>query len=333
MKPTLVLLCLLMTTGAALPASAQQVSGVDAPLSQFVRRIHQDAQGNMWFGTNGDGVIRYDGATLRAFGPRDGFGGYAVRGIVEDADGNVWFGTERGLTRFDGGGFTNHLIVDGPVEPGFNDIWALTIDSRGTIWVGTLEGASTFDGETFVRVDLPEVEPDLSRGVTSARIVHAIREDSRGRMWFATNGGVFIRDGDELTNISEQDGLCGNVVNDVLEARDGSVWFATHHHGVCRLKDGEFISYGPADGVEGTEAWSLFEDSAGNIWFPTEHFGVFRYDGETFERFDQEDGLLSQAVQCTYEDRQGRIWAGGHMGLFRSDGEGFVSLTKSLPWP
>lgn len=301
-------------------------------ISPFVRRIHQDHRGHMWFGTNGDGVIRHDGSSLQGFSLGEGLGGDAVRGIVEDADGNVWFGTSGGLTRWDGTTFTNFTIGDGPAHPGSDDVWALTIGSDGTIWVGTLTGASTFDGRTFTPFDLPETEPDHSRGVTSSRIVHSIIEDSRGRMWFATTGGVFIRDGAELKNISTADGLCGDVVNDVLEAPDGSFWFATHHHGVCRLKDGAFTHFGSADGVEGEEAWDLFADRAGNVWFPTEHHGVYRYDGASFRRFGQEDGLLSPAVQCTFEDHQGRIWVGGYRGLYRHDGKGFVNLTKELPW-
>ena len=316
-------------------ASAQPAPDalVERQITPFVRRIHQDQRGRLWFGTNGDGVIRYDGASLAYFDAREGFAGFAVRGIVEEADGTLWFGTERGLMRYDGAGFTHVLIKDGPVFPGFNDVWALTIDREGAIWVGTLEGASRFDGETFTPFELPETAPDWSRGVTSARIVHAIREDDRGRLWFATNGGVFIRDGDELTNISTADGLCGDAVNDVLFARDGSTWFATHHHGVCRLQDGKFTHFGPADGVEGIEVWSLFEDDAGNIWFPTEGHGVYRFDGTAFTNFGPDNGLLSGAVQCVAQDRSGRIWAGGYPGLYRRDGERFVNLTRELPWP
>jgi ligand-binding sensor domain-containing protein len=112
--------------------------------------------------------------------------------------------------------------------------------------------------------------------------VRRIHQDHRGDMWFGTPGGVFVWDGTKLENISTADGLCGDAVNDILEARDGSFWFATHHNGVCRLKDGKFTHFGTADGVQGDEAWDLFIDGAGNIWFPTEHFGVYRYDGNGF---------------------------------------------------
>lgn len=53
-------------------------------LSPFVRRVFQDRTGNLWFGTNGDGVIRYDGNSLEYFSTDDGFGGITVRGMVQD---------------------------------------------------------------------------------------------------------------------------------------------------------------------------------------------------------------------------------------------------------
>ena len=48
---------------------------IDAQISPFVRRIFQDKSENLWFGTNGDGVIRYDGDSLEYFSINEGFGG------------------------------------------------------------------------------------------------------------------------------------------------------------------------------------------------------------------------------------------------------------------
>ena len=113
---------LAMTLAAGALAQPRPDPLLDRQLSRFVRRIREDQRGHLWLGTNGDGVIRYDGASLQPFGPREGFGGYAVRGIVEEADGTLWFATEGGLTRYGGSGFTRVPIQDGPVSPGFNDV-------------------------------------------------------------------------------------------------------------------------------------------------------------------------------------------------------------------
>jgi len=80
---------------------------IDGQLCQHVRKIYQDRSGNLWFGTNVYGLMRYNGDTLEYFGERDGLGRGRITGIVEDKYGNVWFGTYNGLTKFDGRSFTN----------------------------------------------------------------------------------------------------------------------------------------------------------------------------------------------------------------------------------
>ncbi len=298
-------------------------------ISDYIRRIFQDKKGHLWFGTNGDGVCRYDGDSLEYFSVNEGFDGVAVRGIVEDQVGNVWFGTERGLTKFDGTCFTNFKEKDGLIG---SDVWSITIDSQGMIWVGTLDGVSRFNGKVFTPFVIPAAKPDYSRGVTSAHIVHSIMEDRKGRMWFASNAGAYMFDGATLTNISEKDGLCDNSVNDIFEDNAGNVWFATHHNGVCRWDGKAFTHISTKDGVTGTEAWKLYADRSGNIWFPIEHSGLYRYDGKVFTNFHRKQGLHSEAIQCFLEDREGRIWAGGAFGLFRFDGNSFSPVTKNGPW-
>ena len=309
--------------------SAPKVAQNIGPLSPFVRRISQDKSGNLWFGTNGDGVIRYGGDAPEYFSIDTGLGGVAVRGIVEDKDGNIWFGTEGGITKYDGDSFTNFTEKDGLVN---SDVWSILVDSKGTIWIGTLQGVSRFDGKEFTPFTIPEVEPDHSRGISSSKMVHCIMEDRQGKMWFGTSGGAFVYDGTSFTNITEKEGLCNNTVNCILEDQSGSIWFATHHKGVCRFDGTSFTHITSKDGVNGTEAWDLYEDRSGNIWFPIENSGVYRYDGRSFTNFQKEHGLTSNAIQCTFEDKEGRLWLGGWKGLFRYDGKSIFTVGKNGPW-
>ena len=125
---------------------------------------------------------------------------------------------------------------------------------------------------------------------------------------------------------------CNNVVNDILEDKQGNIWFATHHQGVSRY-DGKSFENFTRDGViEGAETWSLFMDRTGNIWFPAENFGVYRFDGKTFTNFQKPEGLASSAIQCFFEEKDGRILTGGWLGLFRFDGKSFSAVTKDGPW-
>ncbi|MGQ0551815.1 MAG: ligand-binding sensor domain-containing protein [Planctomycetota bacterium] len=315
--------------GANQPDADAPAPPPDDPISQFVRRIHEDRRGHMWIGTNGDGVARWNGEALEYFSLPQGFSGVAVRGIVEGADGSLWFGTEGGLTKFDGASFTNYTVRDGLVS---DDVWCLAFDRRGELWVGTLQGVCRFDGARFTPFELPEAEPDPMVGVTSARMVRSITEDRAGRLWFGTNGGAYVYDGKLLRNYNEADGLSNDNVNSILEDRNGRFWFATQHNGVCYLDGETFTSVTDADGVEGTEVWDLFMDRSGAIWFPVENSGLYRFNGKTFQRYREAEGLTSNAIQCTHQGRDGRLWFGGHRGLFRLEGEAIVAVTRVGPW-
>ena len=335
---------------------------VEEPISQFVRRIFEDQEGNLWLGTNGNGVARISNLKgnpiLEYFTLYDGFNGSAVRSILEDLEGNVWFGTNRGINKFDGKEFYNYGVKDGLVD---NDVWSMSFDDKGVLWVGTYAGVSKFDGKQFYDFRLPATQPDSTRGVTSPHIIHAIMQDSRGYMWFGSNGGVFIikdiNAPEKLIIISESEGLCNDMVNDFLEDQYGNIWFATHHKGICRiestaidtyLKSGNrnalssgFLEYNTDNEVNGVEAWSLYEDQSGDIWFPTEGFGVYRYNHQKdqFTNYHKKEGLVSGAIQCVHQDKSGNIWLGGYEGLFKylpqsniSGKDTIISVSRKGPW-
>ncbi len=58
--------------------------------------IEEDAQGNMWFGTLGTGVWKYDGTHFTNYTTEDGLPSNEIRSIKKDKNGTLWFGTGYG---------------------------------------------------------------------------------------------------------------------------------------------------------------------------------------------------------------------------------------------
>lgn len=58
-----------------------------------------DQAGNLWFGSNGEGVYCYDGNVFTHFTEKDGLDNNIVYAILEDNAGNIWVGTKTGLNR------------------------------------------------------------------------------------------------------------------------------------------------------------------------------------------------------------------------------------------
>lgn len=158
----------------------------------LVWSIREDRSGNLWFGTNGSGVIRHDGEVFTRFTTREGLANDFVFSILEDRRGNLWFGTNGGLSRHDGAAFTTYTTSDGL---GSHDVWAMIEDRSGNLWLGTGGGGATrFDGTSFMTVS----EKD---GLGNGH-VQSLLEDRSGRLWIGTSGGAYQFDGQRAVHIT-----------------------------------------------------------------------------------------------------------------------------------
>lgn len=82
--------------------------------NNFIYCIIQDSRDNVWFGTDGNGLVKYDGTGFSFFDETSGLGDNVVYSIIEDTEGDLWLSTaSAGLQRFDGETFTNFLASEG----------------------------------------------------------------------------------------------------------------------------------------------------------------------------------------------------------------------------
>lgn len=341
-KLTLVLFALVSTScGGQVPPTptpaVQQIttfpqihSNLNGMVREFVRVMYQDTKGNYWFGTNGNGIIRYDGQTLEAVAIEDVHPYMAVREIVEDKAGHVWFGTSEGLLQYDGKKFTSFSLKGGLLH---KEIWGLALDKSGQIWVGTIKGVQIFDGKTFTPFLLPETMVENPQHMLSDKLVFKFVEDRNGTMWLATDGnGIFKYKNGEFTHLTAKNGLTDNNAADILEDKQGNIWIGTFYGGVSRF-DGKTYTNFTKDGViKGEEIGNLYEDHQGNVWFSVENQGVYRYNGTDFIQFTTKNGLTSNGVQSIFEDNKGQIWLGSWQGICVYDGEKFVNAVEKEPW-
>lgn len=297
-------------------------------IGEYVRRIFEDAEGNLWFGTNSEGVGKFDGKGLLYYTTRNGLSGNQVTAIMEDADKNIWCATQGGVSRFDGKHISNFTTADGLAD---NWVWSLYQDSKGTIWAGTLKGVCRFDGTKFTSFALPATNAAHPTSHLSPTRICAITEDKSGNLWFGTDGGgAYSFDGNAFTNFTTSDGLCDNNITSILKDSKGNIWFGSMNGGLSRYDGKSFTNFSQQDGnIGNNEVWNIYEDKKGNIWFSSEGFGVYRFGGNKLTNFGEKQGLGIKAVQTIYEDSKGRLWIGGGGGLYRFDEkDSFFNVTR-----
>ncbi len=317
---------------------------IDGQLCQHLRKIFQDSYGNLWFGTNVYGLMRYDGDTLEYFDEGNGLDGGRITGIVEDQYGNVWFGTASGLHKYIPAEnsseihFENYAAKQGLGE---KEIWSLMIDREGLFWVGTLKGVYQFDGQSFEPVELPKAAVADTSTIMSFDRITAIIQDQDGGIWFGRDGfGITRMYQDRFEHFTQENGLPSNSIHSLMEDQEGNVWIGSMYGGLARWNDEGITKFPFGNPIKGWEIGALFEDSQSRVWFASENHGIYRYNPDTdlFDHFHKENGLLTDGILSIYEDRSGRYWMGGWGGLFRYFPESqdtshlFMPVTKTGPW-
>lgn len=176
-------------------------------LSRFaVYSILKDKKGNVWFGTQAQGVCRYDGKFFKWFTDK-GLSGSAVLALCEDSKGNLWFGNNgAGLFKYDGISLINITEEKGLGNKEFK--------VNGKSGPGTL-----------------------------ARI-YSICEEKPGELWIGTvDAGVWKYDGSRLRNYTIKDGLTSNAINVIYKDKIGDLWFGTDSDGLFKFNGKSFTNF------------------------------------------------------------------------------------------
>ena len=308
----------------------------------------QDKNGNLWFGTTGEGVYHYDGKLFTQFTVKDGLSNNNVWSILEDRTGNIWFGTTDGLCRYNG-----KNIIRIPISGNFahtissnnyynelsteNTVWSIMQDKSGKIWFGTGDGIYCYDGKIFTR--FLDNENIINKDSLRLKMVDCMLEDKHGNLWFGSGcppgmEGICRYDGKNLDSFKPKN---ERWIRNMIEDKNGNILFATRNKGVCSYDGKSFSFISTSPGMVLGSMMSCLEDKAGNTWLASDYGkelndtvgGVWRYDGKNFTKFSTKDGLTNNSVFLIMEDRSGNIWMGTrNIGLYRYDGKTIASFSE-----
>ncbi len=295
-------------------------------VSDYIRCMLEDKEGNIWFGTNSDGVCRYNGRQFVYFTTKEGISGNAIRKMVEDKEGNIWMATNNGLTMYNGKTFRVFTEEDGLPS---NDTWSMLYNSKGEIWVGTMKGVCKLKDDRFTAVDLPVYSSSKCFTRFTPKLVWTIYEDKGGNIWFGTDGdGVKMFDGKTVRRYTEDDGLAGNNVLSITEDKTGRLWFGTWGKGVSCYDKKLFTNYNNTNGLAGNDVWSMMVDKQGYLWVGTLGKGITRFNGAAFTTYTEKDGFTRNHVQSIMQTKDGQMWFGFSGGVFLLRNSQLINFIK-----
>ncbi len=270
----------------------------DGLANEYVFAIDIDSQGYKWFGTNGGGMSRYRDGEWKTYFPMHGLADYWIYAFDEMANGDLWIGTWAGANLLKASTGEMETYVKELVNEW---VYGIAIDKKQRVWFATEGGISMFDGgqwSSFTHADGVGASNESNLPISintglGTRSRHNLDILSEGRatynpgyvfcvmiaadetVWAGTwGGGVTYYNGKSWRNLTESDGLAGNIVYSMTQDKDGVFWFGTNK-GLSNFDGQVWHTFNRHHGLLGNSVYSVIATPGGEIWAGTKG-GVVR---------------------------------------------------------
>ncbi|NTW23446.1 MAG: hypothetical protein HGA37_02000, partial [Lentimicrobium sp.] len=328
-------------------------------IRQSMMHIFEDKTGNYWFGTDGNGLLKYNPQKVMFEKAPIGF----TRCLAE-LDGNIFAGTfNKGLWKL-----SKDLKQAVRINPGLfgNNIYIfdLATDTRKRIWVASNKGlfviapdgrlifsylhewkAAGFisnqddylqlQGDSELLTFYTGADPSLIKLANyisvNFRLIHF------GARWIATPIGLFynkVRDEKDLVELTNHGNLVSQSETYQLLAFGNEMWAATGNGIEIFSNEGIILKSYPAIAVLKDEAiYTLLPDEQGRIWFSgIRGLGCITARRDRVIRFSSKNNL--QSLEFSYnaacKGPDGRLYFGGINGVNAIDPALYIA-EKEIP--
>ncbi|KAF0152094.1 MAG: hypothetical protein FD143_1388 [Ignavibacteria bacterium] len=248
--------------------------------TDFTYCLAVDSSNIKWVGTEGEGVIKFDGKNWSAINKNNSpFPSNVIKSIHVDKSNRVWIGFDNGLCLLNGSTVTNYSA-----QVKNNMVTNIVSDKTGNIWIATFSGLTKFDGSTWTTFTRD------NSGLHSDYI-YALAVDKQNNLWVGTNGsGIAVYDGAswkkwDITNMGIGSRL-GDIIHSLICDNDGNVW-AAH----------------------------MREETGGGI---KAEGGLSRYNGIRWSVISVPQ-INTQYIQSMHVDRNNNKWIATKFGIGRFD--------------
>lgn len=276
----------------------------------FITALHIDKKGNLWGGTENQGIVRLSKNGIKHHNTTNGLIDNNVRSVTSDDYGKVYIATNNGITIINN---HNKSYLRKPKDLVTNLIEHLLIDYKGRLWAGSFgHGVQCVTDQKLF---------SSANGLTGDYIWD-IFESSDNKLYIGTDEGVTIIENDRIIDtINIEDGLLNQAVSDITEDRFGNIWIAAEEGLYCYNK--EKSKYYPLEKLGNSNIiYSVITDLFNHVLIGTENgIIVLNTDEEgniiSTKRYSKNEGFFG--IECNANavtiDKTGNIYWGTTQGI------------------
>ena len=300
----------------------------------FVPCMLADNSGNLWFGTHGGGLTRFDAYNFTHFTQKEGLAGNSIFALIQAKDGCLWISTYgKGLSIFDGKNFRNFST-----ENGFPSdyIYSILEDRNQNIWIGTEDA-----GLLKIEKSKSDViyQYNSKNGFFHDKIT-ALMEDAIGNIWVGSDGKGFMYFDNKMNiRLPQNSNISSLTITNIKGDSDGGYWLSTYGNGLFKIENGKILNYEEKNGFPSDLLTFLDLDKYGNVWVATDGKGVIKMsqqksDYENLQIYDASKGLSNDKVYSILQDKAGTFWFGTNRGgVNKFNGNKFTHIQSGINEP
>ena len=235
----------------------------DLPMSHSIDEMMTDYQGNLWFTSSRQGVMKIVRNRFLDIFEKYGLEPAVVNTTCKHLS-QLYIGTDAGL-----------IIIDESTGERVNNelsamlsetrIRSIEKDSKGNIWI------STFSPECLVRYSDGAIRRFTAEDGMPSERIRSVSETKDGRILAACTGGVAVIEGDSVTKVyNDKDGLANTEILTVAEADNGDLVFGSDGDGLYIIHDGKTLHIGTEEGLTSDVVMRVKKDRSREIlWLVT----------------------------------------------------------------
>jgi signal transduction histidine kinase/DNA-binding response OmpR family regulator/ligand-binding sensor domain-containing protein len=254
--------------------------GRGKPLGRMAYSMIQDAEGNIWIGTKGDGIFK----------------------LIPESNGKKYK--------------VNHFIHN-PADPyslSDNKVYHIFADSHNRIWIGTYTGGLNLADQSKPGRFYNYNNQFKNYPIHQCYHVRTINEDHSGKLYVGTTQGLLVLPSDiasgSFTGYKYYDqGLNNNSwgandVYDVCVTSTGDIYIATFGGGINRVAEKDasgfpkrFYNYSTKNGLVSNLVLQIKEDAQHRLWIVGES-SLMRFNprNQMFENYDDVSKQIKEEI-------------------------------------
>jgi signal transduction histidine kinase/ligand-binding sensor domain-containing protein len=190
---------------------------------------------------------------------------------------------------------------------------ALAKAKDGTILAGIEDGGGD-EGLVYLRRN--KVKDYIVPGFDGRRVrVRSLFTDAAGGLWIGTSGdGLYRITGSRVDHFSSRDGLTGDVVNQIFEDHEGSVWIVTPQ-GLDQFYCPPVLTYGEHEGLTGASVKAVAATTSGDEVWAGALDGLYILDASGSRPVRRIIIPEIGSIGDLYRDATGIMWVAGNRRL------------------